>query len=99
LAVHRFGFLILNCPFYRVYFSRRCTFHDGGLYIKYKITATEIPELTGELLNLFIERIEVEERTERYSRTAEQAIIIRYRNIGIVGAFAESIKKSSQADS
>lgn len=27
---------------------------------------TEIPELTGELLNLFIERIEVGEREERY---------------------------------
>ncbi len=31
---------------------------------------TEIPELTSELLHLFIERIEVEERGERYSRTA-----------------------------
>ena len=54
---------------------------------------TEINELTGELLNLFIERIEVGEREERYSRTAEQAIIIHYRDIGVIGAFAEEAKK------
>ncbi len=54
---------------------------------------TEIDELTGELLNLFIERIEVGERGERYSRTAEQKIVIRYRDIGVVGAFAEEAEK------
>jgi hypothetical protein len=54
---------------------------------------TEIPELTGELLHLFIERIEVGERGERYSRTAEQKIVIRYRDIGILCAFAEEAQK------
>lgn len=54
---------------------------------------TEINELTGELLNLFIERIEVGEREERYSRTAEQKIVIHYRDIGVVGAFAEEAEK------
>lgn len=54
---------------------------------------TEIPELTSELLHLFIERIEVGEREERYSRTAEQKIVIRYRDIGILGAFAEEARK------
>ena len=54
---------------------------------------TEINELTGELLNLFIERIEVGEREERYSGTAEQTIIIRYRDIGVIGAFAEEAQK------
>jgi len=54
---------------------------------------TEIPELTGELLHLFIGRIEVGERGERYSRTAEQKIVIRYRDIGILGAFAEEAQK------
>ncbi|HHU22898.1 MAG TPA: DUF4368 domain-containing protein [Clostridiales bacterium] len=54
---------------------------------------TEIPELTGELLHLFIERIEVGERGERYSRTAEQKIIIHYRDIGVLGAFAEEAQK------
>jgi len=54
---------------------------------------TEIPELTGELLHLFIERIEVGERGERYSRTAEQEIVIRYRDIGVLGAFAEEAQK------
>ncbi|MDA8097069.1 MAG: DUF4368 domain-containing protein, partial [Clostridia bacterium] len=46
---------------------------------------TEINELSGDLLNLFIEKIEVGERGERYSRTAEQTIIIHYRDIGILG--------------
>ena len=54
---------------------------------------TEINELTGELLNLFIERIEVGEREERYSRTAEQTIIICYRDIGVLGTFAEEAEK------
>lgn len=54
---------------------------------------TEIPELTSELLHLFIERIEVGERCERYSRTAEQEITIRYRDIGILGAFTENTGK------
>lgn len=47
----------------------------------------------SELLHLFIERIEVGERGERYSRGAEQKIIIRYRDIGILGAFAEEAHK------
>ncbi|HBT63680.1 MAG TPA: recombinase [Ruminococcaceae bacterium] len=50
---------------------------------------TDIKELNAELLNLFIEKIEVGERAERYSRTAEQEIVIHYRDIGVVGAFAE----------
>ncbi|MHB8986053.1 MAG: DUF4368 domain-containing protein, partial [Eubacteriales bacterium] len=54
---------------------------------------TEIPELTGELLHLFIERIEVGKREERYSRTAEQKIVIHYRDIGVLGAFAEDARK------
>lgn len=54
---------------------------------------TEINELSGELLNIFIEKIEIGERAERYSRTAEQEIIIHYRDIGVVGAFAEEAQK------
>ena len=50
---------------------------------------TEINELSGELLNLFIEKIEVGERAERYSRTSEQKGIIHYRDIGVIGTFAE----------
>jgi len=57
---------------------------------------TEINELSGELLNLFIEKIEVGERGERYSRTAEQAIIIHYRDIGVIGAFAEEAEKIAE---
>ncbi|WP_083773359.1 DUF4368 domain-containing protein [Desulfofarcimen acetoxidans] len=54
---------------------------------------TEINELTGELLNLFIKRIEVGERDERYSRTAGQKIVIHYRYIGVISAFAEEAEK------
>jgi hypothetical protein len=54
---------------------------------------TEINELNGELLNIFIEKIEVGKRAERYSRTAEQEIIIHYRDIGVVGEFAEEAEK------
>ena len=57
---------------------------------------TEINELSGELLNLFVEKIEVGERGERYSRTAEQEIIIHYRDIGVVGAFAEEAEKIAE---
>ncbi len=57
---------------------------------------TEITELSAELLNVFIEKIEVGERAERYSRTAEQEIIIHYRDIGVVGAFAEEAEKVAE---
>jgi len=57
---------------------------------------TEINELSGELLNLFIEKIEVGERGERYSRTAEQEIIIHYRDIGVISAFAEEAEKIAE---
>jgi site-specific DNA recombinase len=57
---------------------------------------TEINELSGELLNVFIEKIEIGERAERYSRTAEQEIIIHYRDIGVVGAFAEEAEKIAE---
>lgn len=45
---------------------------------------TYIPELTPELLRLFIERIDIGERSERYSRTAEQDIRIVYRDVGVM---------------
>ncbi|WP_242652600.1 DUF4368 domain-containing protein [Desulfofarcimen acetoxidans] len=57
---------------------------------------TEITELSGELLNIFIEKIEVGERAERYSRTAEQEIRIHCRDICVVGAFAEEAEKIAE---
>jgi hypothetical protein len=45
---------------------------------------TEIRELTPEILRLFISRIEVGEKSTKYSRTAEQAIRIVYRDVGIM---------------
>ncbi len=45
---------------------------------------TEIRELAPEILRLFISRIEVGERGEKYSRTAEQSIRIYYRDVGVM---------------
>ena len=45
---------------------------------------TTIEELTPELLRLFIQRIEVGERSQKYSRSAGQSVRIVYRDIGRV---------------
>ncbi len=50
---------------------------------------TQIDELTSELLHLFIQKIEVGERAEKYSRTAEQGIWIYYRDVGLLDVPAE----------
>lgn len=50
---------------------------------------TAIDELTPELLRLFIQRIEVGERTEKYSRSSHQSIRIVYRDIGTVDSATE----------
>lgn len=58
---------------------------------------TKLDTLTAEILNLFIERVEVGEREERYSRTASQAIGIYYRDIGLLDDFAETDAATEQA--
>jgi len=50
---------------------------------------TAINELTPELLRLFIQRIEIGERTVKYSRHASQSIRIIYRDIGDVDSAME----------
>ncbi len=50
---------------------------------------TQINELTAEILNLFIERVEVGERDEKWSHTAPQEISIYYRDIGLMDNVAE----------
>ena len=62
---------------------------------------TEIRELTPEILRLFIQRIEVGERSEKYSRTAEQSIRIIYRDVGVVDSveqIAEATENTEQAN-
>lgn len=44
----------------------------------------EIPELTSEILHLFINKIVVGEKSERYSRTAFQQVTIYYRDVGLL---------------
>ncbi len=51
---------------------------------------TEIQELTPEILRLFISRIEIGEKSAKYSRTAEQDIRIVYRDVGIMDSVQPS---------
>ena len=61
---------------------------------------TEINELTAEILHLFIERVEVGERGEKWSRTAMQEINIYYRDIGLLDNVIEPhAEESSQTTS
>jgi DNA invertase Pin-like site-specific DNA recombinase len=62
---------------------------------------TEIQELTPQILRLFIQRIEVRERSEKYSRTAEQEIRIIYRDVGVMDSVeqvAEAAENTEQAN-
>ena len=45
---------------------------------------TDLTELTPEILRLFVEKIVVGEKAQKYSRTAEQDILIYYRDIGLM---------------
>ncbi|WP_317853749.1 recombinase family protein [Chakrabartyella piscis] len=45
---------------------------------------TDLTELTPEILHLFVEKIVVGEKAEKYSRTAPQDIWIYYRDIGML---------------
>ena len=55
---------------------------------------SEIPELTSEILHIFIKRVEVGERTEKYSRTAPQEVRIYYRDIGLVDELPQSMAEA-----
>ena len=50
-----------------------------------------ITELTPEILRLFIEKIVVGEKSQKYSRTAEQDIWIYYRDIGLMDTPMEQL--------
>ena len=55
---------------------------------------SEIPELTSEILRIFIKRVEVGERAEKYSRTAPQEVRIYYRDIGLVDELPQSMAEA-----
>ena len=55
---------------------------------------SEIPELTSEILRIFVKRVEVGERAEKYSRTAPQEVRIYYRDIGLVDELPENVADS-----
>ena len=61
---------------------------------------TEINELTAEILHLFIERVEIGEREEKWSHTAPQEINIYYRDIGLMDSVTEQqTEQQTQGDS
>ena len=51
-------------------------------------------ELTSEILHIFIKRVEVGERAEKYSRTAPQEVRIYYRDIGLVDELPQSMAEA-----
>ncbi|MEN6326870.1 MAG: DUF4368 domain-containing protein [Syntrophomonas sp.] len=51
--------------------------------------------MTPEIVRLFICRIEVEERGEKYSRTAEQSICIIYRD-GVMDSVEPVIESAEE---
>lgn len=57
---------------------------NGDTFIEKAKRYTTIDELTPELLRLFIQRIEVGERSKKHSRSAGQSARIVYRDIGRV---------------
>lgn len=59
---------------------------------------TEIPALTAELLHTFIERVEVGERSAKYSRSATQEIRIYYRGVGLLDILPENLQKTPDHD-
>jgi site-specific DNA recombinase len=59
---------------------------------------TEISELTPEILRLFIQRIEVGERSEKYSRTAEQEIRIIYRDVGVMDSVEQVVEAAENKE-
>ena len=59
---------------------------------------SEIPELTSEILRIFIKRVEVGERAEKYSRTAPQEVRVYYRDIGLVDELPQSMVEAVAED-
>ena len=59
---------------------------------------TDLSELTPEILHIFIEKIEVGERAEKYSRTAPQDIWIHYRDIGMLNDVKKEFDILSQEE-
>ena len=54
---------------------------------------TKIPELTSEIVHTFIQRVEMGERLEKYSRTAPQEIRIYYRDVGLIDRLSEGLRE------
>ena len=61
-------------------------------FIKKAKRYTTIDEPVPELLRLFIQRIEIDERAKKYSRSATQDTRIIYRDIDMVNSMMEERK-------
>ncbi len=58
----------------------------------------QMEKLTSEILHMFIEKIEVAEKAEKYSRTASQDIWIHYRDIGMLNDVKKEYDIPSMAE-
>ena len=59
---------------------------------------TEIPELTSEILRIFIKRVEVGEHAKKYPRTALQEIHICYCDIGSVDELPQCVADAMEEE-
>lgn len=57
---------------------------------------TDITELTPELLRLFIQKIVVHEKSEKWSKHTPQTMEIHYTDIGCVGSECAETKELRQ---
>ena len=61
-------------------------------FIKNAKRYSEIPEVTSEILRIFIKRAEVGERAEKYSRTAPQEVIATTATSVWLTSYSKNIK-------
>ena len=59
---------------------------------------SQIPELTAEILRIFIKWVEVGERAEKHSRTTPQEIRSYYRDIGLADELSQSMVDAAAED-
>lgn len=67
----------------------KCSLTNVDRFIEKAKKYTDLTELTPELLRMFIAKVVVGEKAEKYSRTAPQDIWIHYRDIGMLNDVKE----------
>lgn len=65
---------------------------DVDRFIEKAKEFSQFESLSAELLRLFISKVEVGERGEKYSRTASQEVVIHYRDVGLLDRAFEEVE-------